>query len=342
MASNVSDLKTGGTGRPWGNQVTFHTSAAATMLGTFARLPSTWLPSSVLPEKKLSGASIMSGNWDIHGPNFDDLLGQEEPAYWAHNIYYGHDSHLVDDNLPPTRRADAPGGRRADVPNPRRGMPNGAVVRGGTKAGKALKYGRAAGAAVATGGRAGSAAAAAADAAAVRAAAEAARQATVRARALTPAARPPLSPPLSPKRESRPRGRHNQPVINLKVLDSAKRAQGRAAAEVGQGQSRTTSSISTAGRGRPLCAEYPIRRHRSRQGLAKPAFCRGFYTVRDPEQAPAQALRGPEKKTWNCPSRAFQALCIRMESWCMRLSWRRMCLAELTPIAVSVLNGLTL
>ncbi len=110
---------------------------------------------------------------------------------------------------PPRSRfdGDLPPARRADAPNPRRGVSSGAVVRGATKAGKSLKYGRAAGAALSAGGRAGSAAAAAAARAAAEAARQAARRAMVRARALTPAARPPLSPSLSPSMRSQPRGR---------------------------------------------------------------------------------------------------------------------------------------
>lgn len=123
-----------------------------------------------------------------------------------------------------------------------------------------------AGAALSAGGRAGSAAAAAAARAAAEAARQAARQAMVRARALTPAARPPLSPSLSPSMRASLEAANNQPVINLKVLDPANGAQGRAAAEPAHSplpptrqpppqqtcqraaQSRTTSSIFTMGR----------------------------------------------------------------------------------------------
>ncbi|OXM72814.1 MULTISPECIES: DUF3990 domain-containing protein [Amycolatopsis] len=212
---------------------------------------------------------------------------------------------------PPRSRfdGDLPPARRADAPSPRRGVPSGAVVRGATKAGKSLKYGRAAGAALSAGGRAGSAAAAAAARAAAEAARQAARQAMVRARALTPAARPPLSPSLSPSMRASLEAANNQPVINLKVLDPANGAQGRAAADAGpftpatDPTTATTANLSTGGtvpdnfidlyHGTTATDAHKVRANGINHRAGRPDldFGQGFYTTRDPKQAVDWAIR---------------------------------------------------
>ncbi|WP_143266179.1 MULTISPECIES: hypothetical protein [Amycolatopsis] len=47
----------------------------------------------ITEEEAIGRVNYETSHWDIYNPNFDDMLGHEEPAYWAHNIYYGHNSH---------------------------------------------------------------------------------------------------------------------------------------------------------------------------------------------------------------------------------------------------------